>query len=97
MAVFNLLSPRTGYSNTPILEIAPFIRSTIMTTQHISQTEGSWAIFIEILSDEFTAKTGFGVYAHITPVDIVHAYHQYQHRNTPIRLFARDYVRPYTV
>jgi hypothetical protein len=68
-----------------------------MTTQYTVQAEGSWTIFIEILSDEFTAKTGFGVYAHVTPVDIVQAYQQYQHRNTPMRLFARDYVRPYTV
>ncbi len=66
-----------------------------MTTQHTPQAEGSWTIFIEILSDEFTAKTGFGVYAHITHVDIDQAYHQFQLRNTPMRLFARDYVRPY--
>lgn len=66
-----------------------------MTTQNTNTTDSSWTIFIEILSDEFTAKTGFGVYAHITPVDVNQAYQQYQLRNTPMRLFVREYVRPY--
>jgi len=63
---------------------------TLPTVDNISST-----IFIEILSDEFTAKTGFGVYAHITPADVDQAYQQYQLRHTPARLFAREYVRPY--
>ncbi len=66
-----------------------------MTTQQTSIADGSWTIFIEILSDEFTAKTGFGVYAHITPLDVDQAYQQYRLRNAPMRLFARDYVRTY--
>jgi hypothetical protein len=66
-----------------------------MTTQHTNAIDSSWTVFIEILSDEFTAKTGFGVYAHITPVDINLAYRQYQQRESPMRLFAREYVRAY--
>ena len=66
-----------------------------MITQQTSIADGSWTIFIEILSDEFTAKTGFGVYAHITPLDVDQAYQQYRLRNAPMRLFARDYVRTY--
>ncbi len=66
-----------------------------MTTQNTNTVDQSWMIFIEILSDEFTAKTGFGVYAHITPVDVGQAYQQYQLRNAPMRLFVRDYVRRY--
>jgi hypothetical protein len=66
-----------------------------MTTQNIKTADSSWTIFIEILSDEFTAKTGFGVYAHITPVDVDQAYQQYLLRNAPMRLFAREYVRHY--
>ncbi|TAK64951.1 hypothetical protein [Methylobacter sp.] len=66
-----------------------------MTTQHTNTVDNSWTIFIEILSDEFTAKTGFGVYAHITPLDVDQAYQQYRLRNAPMRLFARDYVRTY--
>lgn len=66
-----------------------------MTTQNTNTADSSWTIFIEILSDEFTAKTGFGVYAHITPVDVDQAYRQYQLRNAPMRLFVREYVKPY--
>lgn len=65
-----------------------------MATENIVD-DGSWTIFIEILSDEFTAKTGFGVYAHITPVDVDQAYRQFQLRNMTMRLFARDFVRAY--
>jgi hypothetical protein len=56
----------------------------------------SWAIFIEVLSDEFTAKTGFGVYAHISPMDVGQAYQQFQLRNVQMRLFVHDYVRHYS-
>ncbi|WP_333876211.1 hypothetical protein [Methylobacter sp.] len=66
-----------------------------MTTQNPNTADLSWTVFIEILSDEFTAKTGFGVYAHITPVDVDQAYQQYQQRNAPMRLFVREYVRHY--
>ncbi len=66
-----------------------------MTTQNTNTADSSWTVFIEILSDEFTARTGFGVYAHITPVDVGQAYQQYQLRNSPMRLFVREYVRSY--
>jgi hypothetical protein len=66
-----------------------------MTTQNTNTLDRSWTIFVEILSDEFTARTGFGVFAHITPEDVDQAYQQFQLRNAPMRLFARDYVRPY--
>jgi hypothetical protein len=66
-----------------------------MKTQNTNTADSSWTVFIEILSDEFTAKTGFGVYAHITPVDVDQAYRQYQQRNAPMRLFVREYVRDY--
>ena len=66
-----------------------------MTTQNSNTVDGSWMIFIEILSDEFTARTGFGMYAHITPLEVDEAYHQFQLCGAPMRLFARSYVRPY--
>jgi hypothetical protein len=66
-----------------------------MTTQNTNSVDSSWTMFIEILSDEFAAKTGFGLYAHITPTDVNQAYQQYQRRNAPMRLFASEYVRPY--
>ncbi len=62
-----------------------------MATQNT--VESTWTVFIEILSDEFTEKTGVGVYAHITPIDVSEAYQQYQVNNAPMRLFAREYVR----
>jgi hypothetical protein len=64
----------------------------IMTTKISNTVDTSWAVFIEILSDEFIEKTGFGVYAHITPVDINQAYQDYKQHNEPLRLFVRHYV-----
>ncbi len=64
-----------------------------MTAQNANTVDISWTVFIEILSDEFTAKTGVGVYAHITPIDIDHAYQQYLFLNAPMRKFVHDYVR----
>jgi len=66
-----------------------------MTIQNKDKLDSSWTIFIETLSDEFTARTGFGVYAHISPTDVNRAYHQYQLSNAPMRLFVREYVRTY--
>ncbi|MDO9142283.1 MAG: hypothetical protein Q7U38_18350 [Methylobacter sp.] len=66
-----------------------------MATQYTNTADSSWTVFVEILSDEFTARTGFGVYAHITPVDVDQAYQAYQQRNASMRLFVRDYVRSY--
>lgn len=66
-----------------------------MTIQNKDKIDSSWTTFIETLSDEFTAKTGFGVYAHISPTDINQVYQQYQHSNVPMRLFVREYVRSY--
>ena len=67
-----------------------------MTTQNANTMDSSWTMFVEILSDEFIAKTGFGVYAHITPVDLNQAYRQYLQRKASIRLFVREYVQSYT-
>lgn len=66
-----------------------------MTAQNTSTVDSSWTLFIEVLSDEFTARTGFGVYAYITPADVDQAYQQYQRRNAPMRHFVREYVRSY--
>jgi len=66
-----------------------------MTVQHKDKIDSSLTTFIEILSDEFTAKTGFGVYAHITPTDVDRAYQEYQLSNVPMRLFVRKYIQPF--
>jgi len=48
------------------------------------------------LSAEFITKTGYGMYAYITPVDLDKAYQDYRHGNTPMQVFVREYVRLYT-
>lgn len=57
--------------------------------------DSCWSVFIEILSDEFTEKTGFGVYAHISPTDVSTAFQQYKQLSSPMRAFVRNYVRDY--
>jgi hypothetical protein len=68
-----------------------------MTTQIPTTADNSWTLFIEILSDEFLAHTGFGIYAHINFGDIGRAYQQYcQYQDfASMRHFARNYVRTY--
>jgi hypothetical protein len=67
-----------------------------MKTEAEKQNDSIWWNFIEALSDEFINQTGFGIYAHITPLDVHHVYKEYQqHQEAPIRHFARDYVRSY--
>lgn len=51
------------------------------------------AIFIETLSDEFTSKTGVGVYAFLAPMDINQLFKDYLHQNRTIRFFARYCVK----
>ena len=47
-----------------------------MIMQHT--IDAPWTLFIEILSAEFTTKTGFGMYAYITPMDVDKAYSAYR-------------------
>jgi len=51
------------------------------------------AVFIEILSDEFTSKTGVGVYAYLAPMDVNKFFKEYLHQSVPIRKFAKQCVR----
>lgn len=50
-------------------------------------------LFIEALSDEFTEKTGFGVYAYLAPTELTQVYQELQQRQQPIRKFVSEYVR----
>ena len=50
-------------------------------------------IFIEALSDEFTSKTGVGVYAYLAPMDINQLFKDYLHQKRTIRIFARYCVK----
>lgn len=51
------------------------------------------AVFIETLSDEFTSKTGVGVYAYLAPVDINLLFKEYLHQNSAIRIFVKRCVK----
>lgn len=58
-------------------------------------SDSSWMDFVETLNDEFTARSGKGMYAHITPHDVMQLYQQYQDRQMHVRNFARQCVRAY--
>ncbi len=64
-----------------------------MKTEQENTSDSVWWNFIEALSDEFINQTGFGIYAHITPLDVHHVYQEFQQHQAPIRNFAREYVR----
>ena len=49
--------------------------------------------FIETLSDEFIATTGYGVYAYMNPLDINRLFKQYQQHGTSPREFAKLFVK----
>lgn len=49
--------------------------------------------FIEILSAEFTSRTGVGVYVYLTPIDINSLFRVYLTNSESISIFVRDYVR----
>lgn len=49
--------------------------------------------FIETLSGEFVAMTGYGVYVYLNPVDIDQLFNRYLAHGMPIRDFARQCVK----
>ncbi len=50
-------------------------------------------VFIETLSAESIAKTGYGIYVYLSPVEIENLYGHYQSLGSPVRDFARQCVR----
>jgi hypothetical protein len=65
-----------------------------------------WSMFMDALSDEFLKQTGNGIYAHITPTDVLHLYNDFQQNQSlvddlpqnqkPVKEFAERYVRSFT-
>lgn len=49
--------------------------------------------FFEILSGEFIAITGYGIYVYLTPVDIDQLFQHFLNNDTPIRKYARQCVK----
>lgn len=63
------------------------------TFENNDEINNARAAFTEILSDEFTSKTGVGVYAYLEPVEINLLYKQYLHQSKTIRAFVRVCVK----
>lgn len=57
---------------------------------------GGRTTFIELLSAEFTSRTGFGVYVYLTPIAINSLFNLYLENGQTITLFVRQYVRHYS-
>lgn len=53
-------------------------------------------VFIETLSREFVAMTGYGVYVFLSPLDIDQLFTQFLSVDLSIRMFARQCVRNLT-
>ena len=66
-----------------------------MTIKHDRNDESLWEQFMDALSDEFIKQTGFGIYAHITPLDVNNAYQKFKQNQVSIHHFAHNYVRAY--
>ncbi len=49
--------------------------------------------FIQALSDEFTARSGFGVYAYLGPLDINQLFKTYLRQRLPLRPFIKPHVK----
>ncbi|QPK64308.1 hypothetical protein IVG45_04895 [Methylomonas sp. LL1] len=49
--------------------------------------------FIEMLSREFVAMTGCGVYVYLNPLDVDQLFNNYQNLRMPIRAFARQCIK----
>lgn len=59
------------------------------------EQDSLWQQFIDALSDEFLKQTGFGIYAHITPLDVHNVYEEFQQNQVPIHNFTHNYVRSF--
>ncbi|PKM11892.1 MAG: hypothetical protein CVV13_07520 [Gammaproteobacteria bacterium HGW-Gammaproteobacteria-3] len=56
-------------------------------------TNQARAAFIDMLSAEFMAQTGVGVYVYLTPIAVNQLFKEYLQRRESIRLFTKNYVR----
>ncbi len=63
------------------------------TITHNPSSIAERANFIDILSDEFTGKKGFGVYAFLSVNDIENLYRHFLGKHMPARDFSRAFVR----
>lgn len=61
---------------------------TVNPSQSIALTN-----FMDNLSGEFIAQTGYGAYVYLNPVDIERLFENYRHQNTPMRALVRQLLR----
>jgi len=64
--------------------------TTLNNNANITQSR---AIFIDTLSDESTVFTGYGIYAHISPILIEKLFNDFSNQSLPARAFAKKFVR----
>lgn len=51
--------------------------------------------FIEVLSQEFLMVKGYGVYAHLSTIDVIRLFEQFQTQGIPPKNFAKEYVKSF--
>lgn len=66
-----------------------------MKTFYQQQTEVAHAAFLDALSGEFIARTGYGAYVHLNPSDIHQMFKDYLKHGTPIRDYVKSYVKTF--
>lgn len=64
-----------------------------MERETTEMTNQARSVFIEMLSAEFIAQTGVGVYAYLTPLAINSLFRQYLQHRESLRAFTKHYVR----
>lgn len=72
--------------------------SKMKSTNQPQHVDLSRLAFIEILSAEFTSRTGVGVYVFLTPVAINTLFgHYLNNTEQTISIFVKEYVRHYSI
>ena len=66
-----------------------------MKTSYQEEIKLAHAAFLDALSGEFLARTGFGPYVFLNPFDIHQLFKDYLKQNTPIREYVRKRVIGY--
>ena len=65
-----------------------------MKTRYLADNHGQdRGVFIATLTAEYMAKTGFGVYAFMTPVAIDELFNSYLDNREPVSIFVKRYLR----
>ncbi len=66
-----------------------------MKTLYQEETKLAHADFLDALSGEFIARTGYGAYVYLNPFDIYLMFKDYLNHPEPAREFVKQRVRSY--